>query len=88
MDKFGGSKFFMTSLVDNFEVNRETRLFLCDRLSLPIPFSLVYLCLHDRVLLDMILTSAVFNEERRCLATNITDHKLVEVKALAYVLIL
>ena len=32
----------MTSLVDNFEVNCETRLFLSDGSSLPIPF-LVYL---------------------------------------------
>ena len=34
---------------------------------------------HDRVLVAMILTSAVFNEEQQCLATNITDHNLVEL---------
>ena len=37
------------------------------------------LSIHERVLVHMILTSAVFNEERQCLATNITDHNLVEV---------
>ena len=40
------------------------------------------LSIHERVLVHMILTSAVFNKERQSLATNITDHNLVEVKAL------
>ena len=35
--------------------------------------------LLSRVLVDMVLTSAVFNEEQQCLAINITDHNLVEV---------
>ena len=37
------------------------------------------LSIHERVLVHMILTSAVFNKERQSLASNITDHNLVEV---------
>ena len=37
------------------------------------------LFIHEKVLVDMTLTSAVFNEEQQCLATNISDHNLVEV---------
>ena len=44
------------------------------------------LSIHERVLVHMILTSAVFNKERQSLATNITDHNLVEVSFIQSIL--